>query len=96
MIQFLQNIFSVKNVRKGNCVKKQVKLLGIKIKFKDKCKTLFDTCSELQNTCNELRDKMNRMDRRMNIMNIKIRYLEYQKKREIVLDVSSQLIGNMR
>lgn len=86
LIQFLQNVFSVKNVKKGNCVRKQIKLLGIKVKFKDKCKTLFNTCSELQNTCNELWDKMNRMDRRMNIMNIKIRYLEYQKKREIVLE----------
>ncbi|MBO6056527.1 MAG: hypothetical protein J6P84_06165 [Alphaproteobacteria bacterium] len=83
LIQFLQNVFSVKNVRKDSCVRKQIKLLGIKVKFKDKYKTLLNTCENRFNTYNEL---LNRMDRRMSVMNKKVHYLEYWKKRELVLE----------
>jgi len=38
--QFMQEIFSIKNITSDNYVGKQVKILGIKLKFKDKYKTL--------------------------------------------------------
>jgi len=62
--QFMQEIFSIKNIKNDTSVGKQIKLFGLKFKFKNKYKTLL----------NIIDDKIYACDNQINLLQNQINY----------------------
>ena len=76
--QFIQGIFSITNIKTDNYVGKQLKLFGLKFKFKNKYKTLLSIIDNKFNDCenkiNSLQDQFNSLQDQFNSLQNQVQY----------------------